>query len=619
MSRGPIMDFTQKHLDRCKRHHARCKASRPWLPKRLVKIEPRRYPTKYISLPTSSGELVNTTYTCRLVETKDGETGDYTALSYSWGDKSQLQNPASATKGRLKLKESNRDKLLKNIPLEQLAKSRRQGIQVAWELNYEYIWIDALCIMQDSNQDWAEAAKHVPAIYGNADLTILAGRSDNAHHGFLSLSSEAYPSSDTIQVKYSFVHETHQRTCFVGFERSREVGPASSRGWCFQEAAMARRMIIYGQKQLSFRCRERIDFEDGHFQFIGDTNHWYDLAFNNTDRSRQTAGIWRDQGLPEHEISQRIQAMELGRLWHAWYQMMGEYSRKNFFDPRDNHAALTGILILMQKVMEKRFGPGGARCVAGIWMADFPGSLLWRSDRIRDKRLPALVTPVMDESQVYRGPSWSWMALQGPIYYSKSDGRGRAGVIDPGQPRLIKPWDNQTPWVKGEWDPSVAYRKKHLTISVLQVRAFLCEVRISHLEATTQKIQAWHRVSTPDGTKEHTILLEKVSPPPTVRGRPAKAQQQRYEPWSLLGLLDRSYSKGSHDEIASRKLWAMSITSREGLLLERVSETRPRFRRLGVYLVEHPNDFYPNGALDPVSKCWAFTEGTIPLTKLEIE
>ena len=39
-------------------------------------------------------------------------------------------------------------------------------------LKFEYVWIDALCIMQDSRDDWAMEAQVMHQIYENSECTL---------------------------------------------------------------------------------------------------------------------------------------------------------------------------------------------------------------------------------------------------------------------------------------------------------------------------------------------------------------------------------------------------------------------------------------------------------------
>jgi len=51
---------------------------------------------------------------------------------------------------------SNSEALHSNIDMKTLCKSFQDAIQIARQLGYSYLWIDSLCIIQDSEVDWVK-------------------------------------------------------------------------------------------------------------------------------------------------------------------------------------------------------------------------------------------------------------------------------------------------------------------------------------------------------------------------------------------------------------------------------------------------------------------------------
>lgn len=80
-----------------------------------------------------------------LVDTREGPVAErYIALSYVWGNGPTFR----ATQKTIAALRSGID------PAE-LPATIRDLVTVATELGIRYIWIDALCIMQDDKEDWA--------------------------------------------------------------------------------------------------------------------------------------------------------------------------------------------------------------------------------------------------------------------------------------------------------------------------------------------------------------------------------------------------------------------------------------------------------------------------------
>lgn len=57
--------------------------------------------------------------------------------------------------------------------------------RTARRLGFRYIWIDALCIIQDSPSDKSAELPQMANIYSHSALTIFAARSNGSDEGFL--------------------------------------------------------------------------------------------------------------------------------------------------------------------------------------------------------------------------------------------------------------------------------------------------------------------------------------------------------------------------------------------------------------------------------------------------
>ena len=121
-----------KWLMDCVTNHPKCRTPEEetsWLPTRLVDV----------------GSPWNNSAP-RLVISSDLNFGHikplYTCLSHRWSDGNVL-----------KLLASNIDTLKREIPLEGLSPTFRDALQVTRKLGARYLWIDSLCILQDSLED----------------------------------------------------------------------------------------------------------------------------------------------------------------------------------------------------------------------------------------------------------------------------------------------------------------------------------------------------------------------------------------------------------------------------------------------------------------------------------
>jgi hypothetical protein len=113
----------------------------------------------------------------KIVRGDDMEEHDksrYVALSYCWGgDQSN------------KLTEDNQDLYKKNIPWETLPKTIQDAAKTVQALGFRYIWIDSMCIVQDSKEDKEAEISQMTKIYAHATLTVVNKRGDRVTEGFL--------------------------------------------------------------------------------------------------------------------------------------------------------------------------------------------------------------------------------------------------------------------------------------------------------------------------------------------------------------------------------------------------------------------------------------------------
>jgi len=112
-------------------------------------------PTRVIQITLDSVRLVSNAST--IVDFK------YLTLSHIWGTEPSQQ---------LRLLSSRLDKFKSAIHLDELPRSFREAIRIVRYLGYQYLWIDSLCIIQDSVSDWTTEAAKMSAVYSNAVCNI---------------------------------------------------------------------------------------------------------------------------------------------------------------------------------------------------------------------------------------------------------------------------------------------------------------------------------------------------------------------------------------------------------------------------------------------------------------
>ena len=173
----------------------------------------------------------------------------YAALSYCWGPK-QLPN-LIAMKDTLK-------GMLMDVPLISFPLTLRDGIIVAHELGLRYLWIDALCIIKDDDDDKNNEIPQMRWIFSNAHCTIIAATAAHCHAGILhtrELPSSPdlcipYPSPD-VDNRHNFSRksEPNEWTLYDPLE-----DPVNDRAWTLEERLLLPPRLIYSKNHLRWLC-----------------------------------------------------------------------------------------------------------------------------------------------------------------------------------------------------------------------------------------------------------------------------------------------------------------------------------------------------------------------------
>ncbi|KAF7901471.1 hypothetical protein EAF00_003692 [Botryotinia globosa] len=95
--------------------------------------------------------------------------GGYLILSYRWG-MTPKDAPWQLTTTTMPLFKTE-------IPLRILPQTLNDAIMLTRKLGEHYIWIDSMCILQDSTEDWQFEASNMTSIYGSAPMTLVAASS----------------------------------------------------------------------------------------------------------------------------------------------------------------------------------------------------------------------------------------------------------------------------------------------------------------------------------------------------------------------------------------------------------------------------------------------------------
>ena len=325
------------------------------------------------------------------------EQESYVTLSYCWGGD---RNFCSLT--------TNIEAHTRNLLLEDLPKTIADAVVITRKLGIRYIWIDALCILQDSEEDLRREIAYMSDIYANSLLTVAAKVSGTYHDGCFRKrswpTSALYPLDIRLaagtrdkkscihgRTKYSRTSNMNRLMALPRHHSSledKEKPILETQGWALQEALLSRRLLNCGTDELSWSCMEATCSERVPEEVDSrTTNKWQHAV-------RCVLGT----SFSGYQNSDHVNA-EI--LFGYWLDVVSDFSRRKLSKPADKLAAIAGVQGAIGRVLEDV-------PVAGMWQNQFfLPSLLWH----------VATTDTSQNGTAFRCPSWSWISVALPITY----------------------------------------------------------------------------------------------------------------------------------------------------------------------------------------------------------
>ncbi|KAF7937604.1 uncharacterized protein EAE98_001918 [Botrytis deweyae] len=349
-----------KWYSECLLKHTLCTtslASKCVMPTRLLRIDEDE---KYVRLVMTREEVV-----------KDSH---YSTLSHCWGNSDIL-----------KLTISNLESFKAGISLERLPKTFIEAIFVARKLSIPYIWIDSLCIIQDSVDDWQTESVSMEDVYGNSSLNIMAEASKNSHEG---LSRSRDPKMLELCPAVQSNWEDADNDLLHIFNKDiwsdrLYTQPLLDRGWVLQERALSPRSLHFCDGELLWECREMACCET------------YPTGLPEICK-RENFKLRPLSGSDSYERKYLIDGVKRtmkGIAYDRWVQWIHLYSQTHLTKDSDKLIAVSALAKCTRAVFDDVY-------VAGLWRSMFADQLVWwgsHTSRPKD----------------YRAPTWSWASVDG--------------------------------------------------------------------------------------------------------------------------------------------------------------------------------------------------------------
>jgi hypothetical protein len=236
---------------------------------------------------------------------------------------------------------------------------------VAIELGCFYLWIDALCILQDDEEDWLRESPRMNEIFTNSQLTIAATASVNPLGG---LFRKIQP---TLLHHLRIPFSCDCTTAIITGEEVVELWPHQrevlhNRAWVIQEMALSRRIAYFTDTSIQWICMTTVSTDTGDYPYPG---------LNPPRRTKPLVPL---------------------DIW-TWNRLVETYTQCSLTKPADRLIAIAGLASRCSQETDGQLG----RYVAGMWENRLVEQLGWIATGIKPR-------PVGLSTM----PTWSWASVE---------------------------------------------------------------------------------------------------------------------------------------------------------------------------------------------------------------
>jgi hypothetical protein len=327
----------------------------------------RRY--EFNERATSNFRVIDLELECIVPQALDVR---YVALSYVWGQLPMFRLLKS------NLVELSRVGGLRGI-LGDLPRTILDAMEFVKPLSVRFLWIDALCLVQDDENDMEIGIEVMNSVYSGSYFTIIAASGTDATAGLPGVRpGSRSPSQSLLNLDPSGngLRMTVQHS--IDWHLKRSV--YNQRGWTLQELVLPRRTVIFVNNQVYFRCQKANWAEETTAD-----------AFENC--------LDPDDG----NISRIPDALNGGGIqsWWAYQKLLEEYSGRQIRFDGDALRATAGLLRPLCAGMETRMLEG----LPGHYLDN---AVLFISSRGDLRRRPGFA-------------SFSWAGWSGPVMWPREN------------------------------------------------------------------------------------------------------------------------------------------------------------------------------------------------------
>ncbi|KAF1984229.1 CNVH-domain-containing protein [Aulographum hederae CBS 113979] len=340
------------------------------------------------------------------VLTTNGERGQYACLSHCWGKTKNIT-----------LSNGNKEDLSRKVPWKEMPKTYTDAIKFCRKLGIRYLWIDALCIIQDSAEDWLDESGKMGSYYGNCHVTLAATTAPD-HDGGCEVYGPPQKYSGTgldglpycVFIRPKTAHIYNQKA-----DHHADRFPLLTRAWVYQERRLSSRVLHFCGEEMFFECTQSIACECDPPKGMQDYDSW--------TKAREAHYVTHQDLSDLKDEKEKIE--------HEWHSFVRAYSRLSITFASDRLPALSGLAKLTRERRDSSRIPAG-RYLAGLWEGTLINDMTWcvgknlaRWRKVGNSRQtgpnkgdPALRPASNPRPEEYVAPSWSWASVLDAVEYA---------------------------------------------------------------------------------------------------------------------------------------------------------------------------------------------------------
>jgi hypothetical protein len=310
----------------------------------------------------------------------------YMTLSYRWPNESVVR-----------LTKANEASFQHQIAIPDLPKTIQDAVLLTNELSCQYLWVDALCIIQDSEADWLQQSARMCDYYSYSFLSISSNTTDS-DSGFLKTRNPLAEMPCKIIPKGK-PHPLYVRQPSVlsgGEVDPLKKLPLNKHGWVFQERLLAPRIVHFTDVEVFWECATDLS-SDIYPERLWDAarKRWLAYAGATINRTPSLENFVGGTGTLGH-FFHRAEAFGPMDV-NMWTELIEEYSSLDLSFERDKLAAIGGLARRAHEVTLRNLG----RYLAGLWEKSLALQLGWMTYPYFPD---VFINP---RSSIYKAPSWS--------------------------------------------------------------------------------------------------------------------------------------------------------------------------------------------------------------------